>query len=317
MDLYIFLFSFFLSWILLYLGIPLLRKHFKDQPNIRSSHKIITPRSGGICFVLLGIINSLINLLYFDYSINAIFPLLCIPLAIISLIDDYNNVPICIRYPIQIVTSIFIVLNTKLPIGKDDSYFYLSVLFLLILSTALINFINFMDGIDSLVAGCMFIILVFVGFKNSHELWSVTGALLAFLYWNWSPAKVFMGDIGSTFLGTILAFIVIQNSTWTDAFSLLIISTPLTVDAFICVLRRLLAKQNIFQAHNSHLYQRLHQSGWRHSKVAIVYMLATLLLSITYLVGNIYWLTSICISQLFIGYWLDQNIAVRFSNSYK
>ena len=313
MNLYIFLISFLLSWLLLYFGIPFLRKYFKDKPNSRSSHEKITPRSGGISFVLLGIVNSIFNISSLDYSIKATISLICIPLAIVSLIDDYKDLPILLRYAIQILTSMFMVLNTKLPLGKENLYFYFSILFLLILSTALINFMNFMDGIDSLVAGCMFIVLLFVGLKHHNELWSVTGALLAFLYWNWSPAKVFMGDIGSTFLGALLAFIVLQSSTWIDALAILILSTPLTFDALTCVLKRLLAKQNIFQAHKLHLYQRLHQSGWSHTKVSVIYMIGTLVLSITYLYDNIYLLVSLCISELLLGYWLDQNIAIPFN----
>ena len=144
--------------------------------------------------------------------------------------------------------------------------------FLLLSVTAVINFINFMDGLDGLVAGCMAVSISALGLLISSDLstWALVGSLLGFLFWNWSPAKVFMGDVGSTFLGAIFAGLVLQASTWHQALGFLFVSTPLLGDALICVLRRLVAGHCIFQAHRLHLFQRLHQAGWSHSRVSLL-----------------------------------------------
>ena len=72
-------------------------------------------------------------------------------------------------------------------------------------------------------------------------LWPLVGALFGFLLWNWSPAKVFMGDVGSTFLGAVFAGVVLQQASFTAALGPLLVATPLLADACICVLRRLRA----------------------------------------------------------------------------
>ena len=78
------------------------------------------------------------------------------------------------------------------------------------------------------------------------RLWALVGSLLGFLLWNCSPAKVFMGDVGSTFLDAVFAGLVLQASSWPEAFGYLLVATPLLGDACICVPRRLLAGQRVF-----------------------------------------------------------------------
>ena len=143
-------------------------------------------------------------------------------------------------------------------------------------------------------------------------LWAFVGSLLGFLIWNWSPAKVFMGDVGSTFLGAVYSGLVLQASSWTDAFGYLLVATPLLSDAFICVLRRLSAGQPVFQAHRLHLYQRLHQAGWSHSYVSLTYISATIVLSVALLIGGWSWVFCCALVELLTGLWLDQKIAVPF-----
>ena len=142
---------------------------------------------------------------------------------------------------------------------------YFSCLILLVIAvTAVINFTNFMDGLDGLVAGCMVVTIATLSITLGAPwpLWALVGSLLGFLLWNWSPAKVFMGDVGSTFLGAIFAGLVLQAPTWQQSFCFLLLSTPLLADAFFCVFRRLFAGQRVFEAHRLHLFQRLHQAGF-------------------------------------------------------
>ena len=148
--------------------------------------------------------------------------------------------------------------------------------------TALINFYNFMDGLDGLVAGVSATQLAFLSaWYHQPVLWFWVAALLGFLYWNWSPAKIFMGDAGSTTLGAIVG-ISLLSSPQADmglSWMTLTILLPLVGDAIYTLFRRLLKGENIFQAHRTHIYQRLNQVGWPHSRVAGVYILFTLLLA--------------------------------------
>ena len=181
--------------------------------------------------------------------------------------------------------------------------------------TAVINFTNFMDGLDGLVGGCMAIAIAASSLvlNAPWSLMALVGSLVGFLFWNWSPAKVFMGDVGSTFLGAVFAGLVLQASSWPEAFGLLLIATPLLGDACLCVPRRLMAGQRVFQAHRLHLFQRLQQSGWPHARVSILYIAATGVLALSMLAGGWPWVLSLAVVELLVGMWLDRRVAVSFS----
>jgi UDP-N-acetylmuramyl pentapeptide phosphotransferase/UDP-N-acetylglucosamine-1-phosphate transferase len=147
--------------------------------------------------------------------------------------------------------------------------------------TAVINFYNFMDGLDGLVAGTTLIQLGFLAFYlNQPLLWLIFAAILGFLYWNWSPAKIFMGDAGSTVLGATIACSLLNNHNDTlQAWSALAITLPLLGDAIYTLIRRLIKRENIFKAHRSHLYQRLQQIGWSHAQVSSTYIAITIIIA--------------------------------------
>ena len=147
------------------------------------------------------------------------------------------------------------------------------------------------------------------------NFWGLVGALLGFLFWNWSPSKVFMGDVGSTFLGSIFAGLALQALTWPEVLGLLLVCTPLMADACFCVLRRYFAGQHIFQAHCLHLFQRLHQAGWTHEQVSITYILSTLILAVSLHFGGLLWVSAFAVLELLVGVWLDQRVALPFAVS--
>ena len=115
------------------------------------------------------------------------------------------------------------------------------------LFTGIINFINFMDGIDGLVTSCMIIIFIFAYFTISSDFLIFIGPLIGFLFFNWNPAKVFMGDVGSTFLGGSLVYLILSCNTLEQTLSIFLISFPLIGDAFFTLLKRFLSKHNIFK----------------------------------------------------------------------
>ena len=266
------IFSFFTSFFFLKFLIPLLSNNFLDNPTERSSHKFPVPTGGGISFVLVGIVSSLF--------LNFWTPLISAPLAFVGFMDDKKSISALIRYLIQFITVLVISLNSnlvdKIGIMEINSLQKIVfIIFLLILGTAIINFINFMDGLDGIVtinSVLIFFVAVFLG--NFHFL-PIISSLIGFLILNWSPAKVFMGDVGSTFIGAIYFGVIINSQNFQDSIFLLIVGIPLLGDAFICVVRRFISGQNIFSPHKSHLYQRLNQSGISHDKVSLIYSTLT------------------------------------------
>ena len=172
-----------------------------------------------------------------------------------------------------------------------------------------------MDGIDGLVSGCMLVIFITLSFLGFKTLLPLIASLSIFLFWNWSPSKLFMGDSGSTYLGGIFFGYLLQIKDLNTLFAVLIISSPLMGDAFICVIRRFLAKKDIFSAHRSHLYQRLNRAGFSHSKVSLIYILATLLLSISFLLGGLKFTLLFGIIEFFVLCYIDKKFAIKFSNS--
>ncbi len=254
-----------------------------DIPNDRSSHTQPTPRGGGLGFIIAFVLLAPLVL-----PIAALLPLYLTltPLVIVGLVDDKQGVTSKVRYLVQFLTASIAIwfmgafaqpwLTNLGLIGQA-----IAVILTLIAFTAIINFYNFMDGLDGLVAGCSFIQISFLAlYLHQPQLWVLSAAILGFLYWNWSPAKIFMGDSGSTFLGAIIALSLISVQNPTIAWSALTITLPLVTDAIYTLARRLLKKENIFQAHRSHLYQRLQQTGISHATVASLYIGVNLLIGV-------------------------------------
>ena len=299
------------SGLLLWPLIPQLHRRLLDQPNARSSHQRPTPRGGGLAFVLVAALGSALALLRVVPAGVAFsgLPLLALPLAVVGFLDDLHNLSAALRYGVQLATALLVILVSPLPLP------WLALPLLLIAVTAVINFTNFMDGLDGLVAGCMAVAIsaLAMAFSASWPIWALVGSLVGFLIWNWSPAKVFMGDVGSTFLGAVFAGLVLQAPSWPEALGLLLVATPLLGDACLCVPRRLLAGQRVFQAHRLHLFQRLHQAGWPHARVSSLYIAATAALAVALLVGGLPWLVGLAGAELLVGVWLDQRVAVSFA----
>ena len=299
-----FIFALVATWFTVGCLLPLLRLGLLDQPNDRSSHVLPIPRGGGLAFVLIGSI--------FVGLVGSFLPLICTPLALVGLIDDRRNLPTNIRFGVQIFTSFALLIIS--PLSTPSLSFFIWI-FLLIGATAVINFSNFMDGLDGLLAGCMVVLLSVAAISGMPTLWPLVGSLFGFLLWNWNPAKVFMGDVGSTFLGAVFAGVVLQQPSIKSSLELILVATPLLADASFCVFRRLLAGQPVLQAHRLHLFQRLHQSGWSHVGVSALYIISTFILGAALLVGGAFWLFVFVVVVLFIGIWLEQRIAVPFSIS--
>jgi len=256
-----------------------LKRNILDIPNERSSHTLPTPRGGGLAIVISWYLG--ISILFFcgEVSSNLYFALLSgIFLAIISLIDDIFTIKPAIRLFIQSITVVisFVLLKGIEPFIFHNTGIILRIILYSITIIGMIWFINlynFLDGIDgyaSIEAICISLALfLFTGHNiNLFLIAAVTG----FLIWNWPKAKIFMGDVGSTQLGFIIAVLGIyfHNEHKISIIYWLILTAPFWFDATLTLYRRWRNKEILSQAHRKHIYQRLVQSGFSHLQVDIL-----------------------------------------------
>jgi len=290
--------------------IPLFKKKLVAVPTSRGFHAKGKPTSGGVIFVGIFIIYSLVNKVY--------LPLLSFPMAIVGLLDDKYNIPGIQKYFYQLLTVLGITIYTaKFSNGfigqylDDNPYTFLILIFF---GTAIINIINFMDGIDGLIAGSSIIIFLTIFTNELNYISALIIPLFVFLYFNWYPSKLFMGDSGSLFIGSYLLSLTYSASSFGGSLKIILLCFPLLIDSTICLIRRLINKQNIFRPHKLHLYQRLVSNGLSHSLVSLIYILMIFLLSILYFFTNLKYMAICNIFILIFGIYLDKKYAKNFNS---
>ena len=265
-----------------------------DVPNERSSHTRITPRGGGIAIVsafLAGIL--LIHLMGDKTPIYTLYFLgffaAASVIAALSLYDDFRHVSFRVKLGGQVIAIIVAMLSgividvTYLPSLGEVRWGWWAYPLTLLWIMGLTNAYNFIDGLDGIAASTAVIAAAFLSFisfqQGSHFIYltalTLAAASLGFLIFNWSPARIFMGDIGSTFLGFTFAVMAIIAARYDHSHTSLFV-VPLLLFHFIfdtafTFLRRLLRGENVFQAHRAHLYQLLNRLGYSHGKVALLY----------------------------------------------
>lgn len=280
----VFILAFSLTWLVRRIAI---RKSIMDIPNERSSHSIATPRGGGIALAIAWFTG--LTVFYFDRHIssNLYFALLSgLPLALIGFIDDIYNLKPALRFIIQFICagSALFFLNGLSVSFFDTSYFdlqnvpfkiFISVILNLIAFTAIIwsvNLFNFLDGIDGYISTEVIFIGAAIYFLTGDKLTLLLcSATMGFLFWNWQKAKIFMGDVGSTLLGFIVAVLAIyhQNNHVSSFPVWLILTSVFWFDATVTLFRRIKNKESLSQAHRKHAYQRIVQSGFSHQKTVL------------------------------------------------
>ena len=277
-----------------------------DSAIYRSSHVGEIPTSAGIIFLTVHLIYILLNK---NYSL-----LILVPIGLIGYLDDIFNIKQIYRLffqSINIIFTFFLLLNFETFNNFQLANSIILFIFLFI-GLILVNCINFMDGMDGLVSSNIFLILLNYSLNNNLDLIAIPVVLLVFLYYNWHPAKIFMGDSGSTFLGLILFYITFSKNDFNSSLILLSTASPLLMDSCICILRRFQNNENIFSPHKKHLYQRLHQKGMPHSKVSIIYASCTFILIIFSKTNNLIIMSSLTLLVFFIGIYLEKYWAIPF-----
>lgn len=153
----------------------------------------------------------------------------------------------------------------------------------------MINLYNFMDGIDG-IAGTEAITIsgaaaIFLWVQNSGLVavcLLILAAVLGFLIWNWPPAKIFMGDVGSGFLGFVIAVLAIwsENSGAAPLLIWLLLLGVFIVDATVTLVKRMTRGEKLYEAHRSHVYQLAVQAGYSHKQVTLTILLINMMLGI-------------------------------------
>tara|TARA_A100001037_G_scaffold302848_1_gene335469 strand:+ start:1022 stop:2098 length:1077 start_codon:yes stop_codon:yes gene_type:complete len=261
----------------------LLRHDILDRPNTRSSHDTPTPRGGGIGVMLVLLPVWLIAgfVLPFDGSATAkwLIPAAAAGLAAISWVDDVRTIGALPRLGAQFAAAILGVLMVPGLVFQGLFPGWLDAAVALIGLVWFINLFNFMDGIDGISgveAGAIGIGLGAVGWllaatpdTYAAQAIFVAASVLGFLVWNWHPARIFLGDIGSIPLGFLLGWLLLVMATSGQWAAALILPLYYLVDATLTLLRRLLRGEKVWQAHREHFYQRAVQNGRNHAQVSI------------------------------------------------
>ncbi|QQE65507.1 UDP-N-acetylmuramyl pentapeptide phosphotransferase/UDP-N-acetylglucosamine-1-phosphate transferase [Leptolyngbya sp. BL0902] len=256
-----------------------LRAQLLDIPNHRSSHTVPTPRGGGLGFwVAFLLALALLPWLSPGVALSNLMAVVIVllPLALIGYWDDLHSLSARTRYGVQLMSAgLAVYFFGPFPQPWFEALgpggIAIAVVLTLIGFTTLVNLTNFMDGLDGLVGGVSLVQFAFLGWYLANPIWGLlAAALLGFLWWNWPPAKIFMGDVGSTTLGgaITLALMMAPSQHWI----LLALTLPITGDAIYTLFRRLLRRENIFKAHRTHVYQRLPQRGIPPMVVTLIYM---------------------------------------------
>ena len=275
-----------------------------DRPNARSSHSRPTPRGGGLAIVavlLLAIaVLAIRGVAGPEHGWWAVAGLLVV--AVVSGLDDVATISAPARLAAQVLAAVI----ASLAAGPVQSVElgWLGVWDLgaagwpltLVWIVGMTNAFNFMDGIDG-IAGLTAAVVLGVFSGGAWLAGDAAGAALAaagasaaagFLVWNWQPARIFMGDVGSASLGYTIAVLPLvagePQRRWLLPLTV-VAMWPFILDTGLTLLRRLRNGENILEAHRSHFYQRLVIAGWSHATVAVLYGVASLIAGVAALVA--------------------------------
>ena len=303
------IFAFIVSFAFTFATTPLVRRFaFKigaiDIPkDNRRMHKTPTPRIGGLAIIF----GFTVATLCFAQPSRQLYGTLAgaAIIAVMGVIDDCKNLPAKLKFVIQIIAALVVVFAGDIKIDvftnpnflSDNPYWvlpeWLSVTLTVIWIVFITNAVNFIDGLDGLAAGVsaiMSISLVFISIRVGEYSIAILGIALmgscfGFLPFNFNPAKIFMGDTGSTFLGFMLATLSIQGvfksyAVISFAVPLLILGLPL-FDALFAMIRRILRGQSPMTADRGHLHHRLVDMGFSQKQTVFILYAISGVLGIT------------------------------------
>lgn len=265
-----------------------------DVPNPRSSHRVATPRGGGLAVVLVT------TVALFTFAARGIGEeRLTVALigggilvALVGLLDDRRQLPVQIRLAVHAAAAIWAVncLGGVPALRVGDHLLSLGWLASPLAVVAImwsLNLFNFMDGIDAIaaseaafVAGAGALLGVMSGSMPGvpAAASALAAACCGFLAWNWPPARIFLGDVGSGYLGFVLSVLALAAARDNPSalWIWLILGGVFFVDATMTLVRRLMRRERFYQAHRTHAYQWLARRWGSHLRVTIAVLAVNL-----------------------------------------
>ena len=262
-------------------------RNVMDIPNERSSHSVPTPRGGGIAMVLVYLLALAYQLNITGFS-NEQLALLVggAVIALTGFLDDHHSLSARWRLLIQLLVSIMMVISAgPLPtinlFGQTLHPDIVAYPILILTLTWMTNLYNFMDGIDGLagievVSVCLIMSMIYwiTGFvpNDGAAVLLLATAASGFLVWNFPPAKIFMGDVGSGFIGLLLGGLMLRDAAKEPKylFVWLILLAVFIIDATMTLLYRVYMKERFYEAHKTHAFQYASRIMGSHKKVTLL-----------------------------------------------
>lgn len=283
---------FFAVGVMTWLGVGLLRRWLVHHqlfavPNDRSSHDIPTPHGAGavmvsvILFCWLGLmVKHHVPVIYYGVLASAAV------LAVLSWVDDHGHIPFLRRLMVHIIAAIIgvvtlpdsaVIFSEWMPLWMERSLMAIGLVWFM-------NLFNFMDGIDgmlgsltaTIVAGVAIITPLWLDWQLSLVIIPVA---IAFLCWNWMPAKIFSGDVGSIAIGYLVGWLLLRLALSGHPVPAVILAAYPIVDTTFTLLRRITQGERFWIPHRRHFFQKAVRSGLTHAQVvsAILVMQAVMI----------------------------------------
>ena len=267
------------------------RRGLADAPGRRRSHRVPTARGGGVAFVLVVL---LLSLLLPGLPGGWAFSLGLAAIAAIGWWDDHRPLSVRLRLAVHFGAALLLVIALRgVP---DDAGSALALAMAVVWVVALLNFWNFMDGINGLASVQAVIAAgLYAGLALAAGLPAVAllalglgAAVMGFLPWNFPQARMFMGDVGSGPLGYVLAALVLMlEPSMRHPWPLLLPVLPMLLDAGLTLLRRMALGKRWYAAHREHLYQWWVRRGASHARVTLAYTLFSLVFVLPLLMASL------------------------------
>jgi UDP-N-acetylmuramyl pentapeptide phosphotransferase/UDP-N-acetylglucosamine-1-phosphate transferase len=251
------------------------------------------PRGGGLAIVILVLGISLSAANQIEVQRSVIYISLSAILALVGWRDDLLSLSPNYRFVVQGLVATISILAlgyfkiVRIPLLGEIDLGPLGIVITFLWIIGMINAYNFMDGIDGMAGGVAVIaglgwMILSSNVHNPFVFWvslSIAATSLGFLAHNWPPARIFMGDVASTFLGYSFAVLPLLSADQTgDALTVgTLLMWIVIMDTFVTFLRRLIRGENVFSGHRSHLFQQLVVGGYKHGTISFLYIFLTFL----------------------------------------
>ena len=255
-----------------------------DHPGPRASHTHPTPRGGG-----LGLVAAMLLVQSVELRARLDAPLLLaftgvFLTVVVGWLDDRRSVGVRTRLAAHILAGVLLLPLALWPTAIPAWLGVSAGIWWVFWAVSAINVVNFVDGIDGLIGSQALIFGVHLSLSGQPGGLAATiglclaGASVGFLLWNWPPARIFLGDVGSGTLGLVFVVggLLLMREGTVSIVTAFLPLYPIFLDASVTLLRRLRRGEPVAEAHRSHLYQRLANGSWGHARVTLLYAAASL-----------------------------------------